>query len=173
MKVTGKYVFFWKESPFCNFTRCEIRLDSDKVFTSSEQMFMWFKATYFDDDETAERILESTSPEEARKLGRLVKNYVDAKWDKVRVDFMYQTVYQKFLQNDDLRKQLCDGRYDGKQFVEAAFNDRIWGIGYNENDALDKIPYWGKNELGKILNKVRDEVKSLVGKKVTYEANHS
>jgi predicted NAD-dependent protein-ADP-ribosyltransferase YbiA (DUF1768 family) len=55
-----------------------------------------------------------------------------------------------------LRKKLCDPKYDGKQFVEAAYYDRIWGIGYNEDDALANIPYWGRNELGKVLNKVRD-----------------
>lgn len=23
MKITDKYVFFWKEHPFCNFTKCK------------------------------------------------------------------------------------------------------------------------------------------------------
>ena len=90
MKVTDKYVFFWKEHPFCNFTKCKIRtddyeLDDDTEFTSSEQLFMWYKAKFFGDEETAEKILKSTSPEEARKLGRTVKNYDDRTWDKERV----------------------------------------------------------------------------------------
>ena len=48
-------------------------------------------------------------------------------------------------------------QYDGKQFVEASYNDSIWGIGYNEDDALT-VPEkkWGRNELGKVLNRVRD-----------------
>jgi len=155
MKVTDKYVFFWKEHPFCNFTRCVIEYKGKK-FTSSEQLFMWYKAMFFDDEETAEKILKSTRPEEARKLGRLVKNYDDAEWNKVRVKYMHQAVLQKFMQNEVLKKQLLDKKYDGKQFVEAAYYDRIWGIGYNEDDALANIPYWGRNELGKVLNKVRD-----------------
>lgn len=160
MKVTDKYVFFWKEDPFCNFTRCEIRIDDivdETVFTSSEQLFMWYKAMFFDDEETAEKILKSTRPEEARKLGRLVKNYNDAEWNKVRVKYMHQAVLQKFMQNEKFKEQLCDPKYDRKQFVEAAYYDRIWGIGYNENDALITPEYkWGRNELGKVLNKVRD-----------------
>ena len=68
---------------------------------------------------------------------------------------MYQAVWSKFLQNEDLRKKLCDPKYDGKHFVEAAYYDRIWGIGYNENDALDNEDNWGRNELGKILDAVR------------------
>ena len=158
MKVTDKYVFFWKEDPFCNFTKCEIRiddLDDETVFTSSEQLFMWYKAMFFDDEETAEKILKSTRPEEARKLGRMVKNYNDTEWNKVRLSYMHRAVLQKFMQNEDLRKKLCDPKYNGKHFVEAAYYDRIWGIGYNENDALDNEDNWGRNELGKILDEVR------------------
>lgn len=156
MKITDKYVFFWKEDPFCNFTRCEINYDGN-MFSSSEQMFMWFKADYFKDYETAEKILKTNDPETARKLGRMVKNYNDAEWNKARVWYMHLVVLQKFMQNEDLRKKLCDPKYDGKQFVEAAYYDRIWGIGYNENDALITPEYkWGRNELGKVLNKVRD-----------------
>ena len=161
MKITDKYVFFWKEDPFCNFTRCEITtfdngLDDETVFTSSEQLFMWYKAIFFNDEETAEKILKSTRPEEARKLGRMVKNYNDAEWNKVRVWYMHRVVLQKFTQNEDLRKKLCDPKYNGKKFVETAYYDRIWGIGYNENDAQE-VPEskWGRNELGKILDEVR------------------
>ena len=68
---------------------------------------------------------------------------------------MYQAVLAKFFQNVELRKKLCDSQYDGKHFVEAAYYDRIWGIGYNENDALDNEDNWGRNELGKILDKAR------------------
>ena len=109
MKVTDKYVFFWKEEPFCNFTKCEIRtddIDDETVFTSSEQLFMWYKAMFFNDEETAEKILKSTRSEEARKLGRLVKNYNDAEWNKVRVWYMHRAVLQKFMQNEVLKKQL-------------------------------------------------------------------
>ena len=155
MKVTDKYVFFWKENPFCNFTKCTIKYEG-KTFSSSEQLFMWMKADFFGDDETASKILKTNEPEVARKLGRLVKNYDDAEWDKNRVAAMFQAVWSKFLQNKDLAEKLCNYKYDGKQFVEAAYYDRIWGIGYNEDDALGNIPYWGRNELGKILNKVRE-----------------
>lgn len=170
MKITGKYVFFWKEDPMCNFTRCKIKFadpyfvpieDDALEFTSSEQLFMWFKAVYFGDHSTAEKILNSRTPAEARKLGRQVQNYDDHRWDKVRVDYMRRAVHCKFMQNPELQKQLLDTKYDGKTFVEAAYYDRIWGIGYNEEDALGNIAYWGRNELGKILTELRNKLKSL------------
>lgn len=156
MKITDKYVFFWKEDPFCNFTKCKINY-AGKVFSSSEQLFMWFKADFFGDNVIAKKILNTNEPEEARKLGRIVKNYDDRAWENVRVELMFQAVLSKFKQNEDLKEQLCDHKYDGKQFVEAAYYDRIWGIGYNENDTLITPEYkWGRNELGKILNEVRE-----------------
>jgi len=164
MRITDKYVFFWKEKPFCNFTKCNIKFefpDSQKgeeiYFTSSEQMFMWFKAKFFLDDETANKILKAKTPDEAKKLGREVKNYVDSAWDRERIYYMTKAVYAKFLQNKDLRKRLIDKKFDGKHFVEASPYDRIWGIGCDQDSALklDNAKNWGKNELGKILDSVR------------------
>lgn len=168
MKITDKYVLFWKEHPMCNFTKCHIKfadphyvpLEDDPIeFTSSEQMFMWFKAIYFGDQETAGQILQSQTPQEARNLGQKVRNYVDEEWDKVRVDRMRTAVRYKFYQNEDLRKRLMDTKYEGKTFVEASYYDRIWGVGYNENDAPDHVDNWGRNELGKILTDLRNEFK--------------
>ena len=169
MKITDKYVLFWKEHPMCNFTKCRIRfadpyyvpLENDPIeFTSSEQMFMWFKAIFFRDEEMAGKTLQSQTPQEARDLGQLVRNYVDEEWDKVRVDRMKTAVRYKFYQNENLRKQLMDTRYDGKTFVEASYYDRIWGIGYNQDEAMNHLDNWGHNELGKILTDLRNELKS-------------
>ena len=169
MKITDKYVFFWKEHPMCNFTKCRIRfadpyyvpLENDPIeFTSSEQMFMWFKAVFFRDEEMAGKILQSQTPQEARDLGQQVRNYVDEEWDKARVDRMRTAVRYKFYQNENLRKQLMDTRYDGKTFVEASYYDRIWGIGYNQDEAMNHLDNWGHNELGKILTDLRNELKS-------------
>lgn len=168
MKITDDYIFFWKESPMCNFTKCKIKymfpdseVGEELYFSSSEQLFMWFKAMFFNDTETAKLIYESNSPEEARKLGRLVKDYDDQLWDEVRVSYMRKAIIYKFFQNKELREQLLDKKYDGKKFVEAAYYDRIWGIGYNENDAIKNVANWGKNELGKILDEVREKSSTL------------
>lgn len=174
MKVTDKYIFFWKEHPFCNFTKCKIKfanpyyvpLDGDPIFfSSSEQMFMWLKATFFFDTEIAEKILQTSDPEEARKLGRLVHNYDDKRWNEVRVNFMYMSVMAKFIQNKELRNILIDPKYDKKEFVEASPYDRIWGIGCDQDSALklDNYKNWGRNELGKILNEVREKCIQMQG----------
>ena len=41
----------------------------------------------------------------------------------------------------------------------ASPNDRIWGIGFNSEDAMDHQDEWGANRLGKALMKVRDKLR--------------
>ena len=170
MRITDDYIFFWKEEPMCNFTNCKIKFmypdsteDEAIYFTSSEQMFMYFKAMHFFDYDTADKILRSKSPEEARKLGREIKNYDDKEWNEVRVNYMKSAVSAKFFQNKDLRDALLNEKFEGRHFVEAAYYDRIWGIGYDEYSALklDNYKNWGRNELGKILDEVREKCKEL------------
>lgn len=167
MRITDKYVFFWKESPFCNFSKCKIKFadpyivpleDEPMIFTSSEQLFMYYKAIFFGDTETASKIYDSKTPKEAKALGREVKNYDNDLWDSIRDSYMYKAVSYKFIQNKNLRNILTDKKYDDLSFVEASPYDRIWGIGYSEDYALklDNYKNWGQNRLGEILNKVRD-----------------
>lgn len=172
MKITKDYIFFWQESPFCNFTKCKIKFAdpyyvelSNKpfIFSSSEQMFMWFKAKFFNDEEIANLIYNTDNPEEAKRLGRQIKNYNDKDWSAVRVYYMTIAITYKFTQNKNLREALLDSKYDGKHFVEASPYDRIWGIGYDQDSALklDNAKNWGKNELGFILDQVREKMKEL------------
>ena len=39
-------------------------------------------------------------------------------------------------------------------------NDRIWGIGFDSEDAMDHQNEWGANRLGKALMRVRDKLRS-------------
>ena len=180
MKITDKYVFFWKEEPFTNFTKCVIKFRHPDeqfsvpcyhTFSSSEQLFMWLKAYTFNDYEIMKKILETDDPQEARKLGRQVKNYDDEKWSKERYTCMRMCLFSKFIQNAGLREQLCDPIYDGKTFVEAAYYDNIWGIGYNQEEALmhDEC-MWGQNLLGKLLTEIRE---FCINNKEAFEGSNS
>ena len=67
LKVYQNHVAFWG-SPFSNFHPCTF-VYKDVEWKSSEQCFMAMKAKYFKDDESYERILNSTTPKEAKALG--------------------------------------------------------------------------------------------------------
>ncbi len=153
MKVINGLTLFW-EGIFSNFYPCKFEVDGIK-FNCSEQYFMYKKAMTFNDVVIAELILESGFPSEQKHLGRGVGDYNDKIWEEVRVKHMYDACYAKFSQNPELKRQLLDTI--GTRLVEASPYDKIWGIGYKEDDyrAHDPSLWNGLNLLGKVLDDVR------------------
>ena len=159
IKIYDKHVVFWG-SAFSNFYPCSFT-EGGKVWKNSEQCFMAKKAEYFKDMEILEEILKAETPEKAKKLGRKVKNFDAEKWSKVCFDKMYDAVYAKFSQNNDLKELLLSSDFEGKGFVEGSPFDAIWGVKMDwRNPDIDNEENWrGQNLLGKVLNKVREDLR--------------
>ena len=155
VNVTDKYVAFWG-SVFSNFYPCKIKHCNIK-FKSSEQLFMWFKAVFFGDSETADKIAVAQTPKEAKALGRQVKDYNDDAWSGVREFVMKWAVTKKFEQNPELQKFLLDPDFDGKNFVEGNPYDKIWSVGLRfDDEKISNEKNWeGMNLLGKVLDNIR------------------
>lgn len=119
------------------------------------------KAKFFGDEEMYNAILNSETPKEAKKYGRLVKNFDANKWAEVCFDKMYKACYAKFSQNNDLKELLLSSDFEGKGFVEGSPFDAIWGVKMDwRNPDIDNEENWqGQNLLGKVLNKVREDLK--------------
>ena len=165
IRTDDKHVFFYKEWP-SNFRKTSFSYDyngegNPHRFFCTEQAFMYCKARFFNDLETAEKILKATAPLETKILGRQVRNYVDEEWDKVRYDYMKQVNLERFSQDEWLKNKILDPLYDGKVFVEASPIDKIWGIGIPlDDDAIfDERNWKGRNLLGKALTEVKNEIK--------------
>ena len=62
---------------------------------------MFQKAMYFNDTEIAELIKNTEHPRDCKKLGRKVRGFDEAQWDKVKYNIMYDAVLAKFSQNDE------------------------------------------------------------------------
>lgn len=159
LKIYDKHVAFWG-SAFSNFYPCSFT-EGGKVWKNSEQCFMAKKAKFFGDEEMYNAILNSETPKEAKKYGRLVKNFDAEKWSKVCFDKMYDAVYAKFSQNSGLKELLLSSDFEGKGFVEGSPYDAIWGVKMDwRNPDIDNEENWqGQNLLGKVLNKVREDLK--------------
>jgi ribA/ribD-fused uncharacterized protein len=132
-------------------------------FNCSEQYFMYYKCKTFDPLNVwlLSDILKETNPSRIKVYGRKVRNYDDTIWDSIRESIMYQGVMYKFTQNEDLKEYLLQ-TYD-KTLYEAAYNDNIWGIGYNKDTgiAMERIGnqhMFGRNLLGKILMDIRSKI---------------
>jgi hypothetical protein len=159
LKVYQNHVAFWG-SPFSNFHKCKF-VYKDVVWKSSEQCFMAMKAKHFKDEESYKRILESTTPKEAKDLGRKVKNF-NSSWNIVSESIMFDIVLAKFSQNDDLRSLILSDEFKGKKFVEGSPSDKKWGVGMRwDNPKIDDESNWkGSNLLGKVLDKVREQLQN-------------
>lgn len=91
-------------------------------------------------------------PSKAKHLGRRVVLRPD--WERVKVGIMEEIVREKFRQNSELAKMLLA---TGDRILEEGnrWNDTFWGVNINTRK--------GKNNLGIILMKIREELKEEMG----------
>lgn len=150
---TKTHIYFWG-SIFSNFHPIDF-IHQNNEFANSEQAFMWRKAVFFKDFDTALKILETTNPQEAKSLGRKVKYYDDIKWNQIREQIMYEVNIDKY-ENKELQKLLLST--NNLIIVESSPVDKIWGVGLSKEDPriLDENNWKGLNLLGKVLMKVRE-----------------
>lgn len=161
-RVTDEFVFF-HGGPLSNWHRCSIWVPSiGHTFRSSEQLFMYIKAQTFNDSETAQKILQCSTPGEAKELGRQVRGFDEESWIKSREKAMTYALTYKF-QNPELRQYLLSSKFSGRSFVEGSPTDCVWGIGIDWRDSLadDKKNWRGKNLLGKCLDRVRQQIDNV------------
>ena len=154
-----QFTLFWKNrSPFTNWYP-SVFTHNGITFTRGEQYMMYQKAIIFNDTETAEAIMSTDNPKEQKALGRAVSNYNEDVWALVREEVMVDGLIEKFNQNPKLKEALLA---TGDTIIaEASPTDLIWGIGFTEDrpEATDQSKWRGLNLLGKVLMRVRNEIK--------------
>jgi len=158
--IDVEFIFFWKptEQPYGylgNWYNSSFDING-KTYANVEQYFMEQKAIIFNDIIAAEQIMENIFPSEMKKIGQRVKNYDEAVWNSVRYDIMKKAIYEKFAQDPNLLSKLAST--GDKILVEASPFDKIWGIGYTKDKAIQKKDKWGQNLLGKALMEVRSQL---------------
>ena len=156
-RETDTHLYFLR-GVLSNFEKCYIKYKGH-LFATTEQAFMWEKAIFFNDHESASKILKEENPAKAKKLGREVKNFDDSKWSEVCYEIMYKINYEKYSQNTRLKNILLNT--GDKQLIEANPRDLRWSCGREANDSkIENEKDWpGENLLGKVLMQVRQELK--------------
>lgn len=153
-----KYLMFWG-SEFSNWYKTPTIINNIS-YNCIEQYMMHSKALLFGDISTAELIMKTSNQRDQKALGRTVKNYDDAIWSEKRFEIVKAGVKQKFLSNKTLFDLFI--KHKDCYFVEASPLDKIWGIGYDTDNAIANIDYWGLNLLGQIYNDLRHDISFVV-----------
>lgn len=145
---TGKFIFSqWYPSPFTV---------DNVLYKTAEHWMMAQKARLFNDHDVEGQIINAATPNEAKALGRQVKDFHAATWEAACFDIVVEGNKHKFSQNSDFKEYLLTT--GDKVIVEASPVDPVWGIGLPQENAKSANPHtWrGLNLLGFALMEVRD-----------------
>ena len=157
--MTSKFTFFWgSDSPFSNWYMSSF-IHEGREYNCSEQYMMYKKAMLFKDFDVADMIMEQAHPRKQKFLGRQVRGFDEHIWMAKCEDIMVPGLVSKFLQDTYCLNTILDS--GDSILVEASPYDKIWGIGMAEDDprATNPSKWEGKNLLGKVLMRVRDEIR--------------
>jgi ribA/ribD-fused uncharacterized protein len=127
-------------------------------YPTAEHWMMAEKARLFGDKDAASKIMAAGSPKQAKQLGREVRGFDEAVWDREKMRIVTEGSVHKFKQNPPLRDFL---RSTGEVvLVEASPVDRVWGIGLAAEDerAGNPLLWRGDNLLGFALMAARERL---------------
>lgn len=126
-----------------------------------EQYMMEKKAELFGDEEIRKQILETQTPDRIKGLGRKVRGFDQALWDRAKYSIVLNGNWCKFSQSRRLRDFLLST--GDSILAEASPYDTIWGIGLSADspDARNLWKWRGQNLLGFALMEVRDELRRV------------
>ncbi len=129
---------------FSNFAPYEIEMEGTRWPTSEH----YFQAQKFESAEAKKEIREDSSPMNAARRGRNRKWPLRPDWEQVKDQVMYEAVKAKFTQHADLKENILST--GDSTIIEHTDNDRYWADGGDGS---------GKNMLGQILMRVREELR--------------
>jgi len=144
MAVDWEKVEFKGEKRFLsNMYACNI-IYKDKEYRSSEHIYQAMKSKNIEYQEYIRGLEEpkTTKKEADRLLG--ITYEIREDWDDVKLEFMEEILYLKFIQNSALKARLLEIK--GLIEEKNSWGDTFWGI-------CDSV---GENHLGRLLMKIRD-----------------
>ena len=152
-----RVVFFGRYSPFSNHHPCQFEVGG-KQYSCGEQFLMSEMALLFKDTQSADKIMQTVSPVKMIALGHQVKNFNQETWEAKAVDLVQRGLREKFRQNSSLLNSLL--QTGTREIVEGNGTPSFWGSTLSVEDptTVDK-PYEGDNNLGKILMRIRANLK--------------
>ncbi|KAH7925822.1 DUF1768-domain-containing protein [Leucogyrophana mollusca] len=145
-----RVLFYDKDKPFYEFTNFSPHdvVHDQKRYPTSEHLFQSFK--FLDAHPEIAEVIRNCGerPSAAFDLAHQYQSWVRSDWRQVNVEKMEATIRLKFEQHAGLKAMLL-GTGDA-ELIEDSPKDYFWGIGADGS---------GRNELGKALERLRDEMR--------------
>ena len=152
-----KYIYFYrvkdKYGEFSNFYPPSDDVDKAEKFRLFIKGKSWkttehfYQAMKFEGLPEEEEVRNAKNAYWAAKLGNKLSP-IREDWNKIKDNVMYEAVFAKFNQNEDLKELLLNT--GNAMLIEHTKNDSYWADGEDGS---------GLNKLGKILMKVREILK--------------
>ena len=117
------------------------------------------KTRLFKDHRAVELIMSSPDPSTHKCIGRGVRNFGSAVWDRGKQNAVLSGNNAKFTQNPAMKHHLLST--GNKRLAEASPLDSVWGIGLQKDDlrANDPRQWRGKKNLGEALSAAREAIR--------------
>lgn len=143
----GDRIFFYGSEFYCfsNFSSFTLNWKGN-LFMTSEHAYHWEKFNTGKTPYIQWLIMSAPSAHAAYKIAAEHKDLQISNWNDIKVDIMYDIIWQKFIQHPYVRKKL--NQTESKEIIEDSWRDDFWGWGMEQD---------GRNELGKIWMRVRRE----------------
>ena len=151
----NEFIAFQGElSPYSNFHHAKFVIDNH-TYHSSEQWIQYKKAMLFGDTFTANQILTTSTPLEAKRLGYQINGFDPQRWKSDGYEPCLEGIKEKFLQNPPLLQMLKATH--PKTLVEATL-DKQWGAGVclRDPNVLKKEKWYGTGWMSSILSTICD-----------------
>ena len=157
-RENGVVLFSSKNSVLSNFYSEQPITIGAKEYFSTEQFYQATKAKFFNDDVSYNKIISESDPTKIYTLGKRIRNCDETIWDAKADAVLYEANMAKFQQNTSAREFLLSTEDDT---IGEATTNPIFGIGKHISDsmALIETEWTGKNRFGKVLEKIRTELR--------------
>ena len=143
---TDKEVFFYEQDYYClsNFSAFTL-IRNGKRFDTSEAAYHYEK---FPHNPFIQNLIHSAiSAHEAFKTAEKYKRAQRENWNNIRVQIMFDILYQKTLQHNYVKRKLLST--GDRLLIENSWRDNFWGWGSDKQ---------GKNMLGILWMQVREKL---------------
>ena len=145
-------MFHGELSPYSNFHPSPFTINNEK-FHSAEQWIQYQKCLLSGDSYTANMILKSDDPLEAKHLSYRIKGFDAERWKSDEYNLCFTGIKEKFVQNPLLMNIL---KATKPKFLAEATNDKLWGTGipFRDFDALKEDKWYGRGWLSEMLHTI-------------------